>query len=267
MIEAFSYEFFRNALLVGLLASIACGIIGTYVVLRRISFISGSIAHSAFGGIGLGYYLGINPLFGAVVFALASALGIGIISRKQRQDTAIGAIWALGMSIGILFIYLTPGYAADLFTYLFGNILMTSQSDLILILFLDLLIVFTVALFYRAFLAVTFDEEYAELLNLPVLFINLVFLSLIAFTVVILVRVVGIILVIALLTLPAATAELFSSDLKRMMLFASLIGMLSTAAGILLSYLLNLPSGPLIVFATAFLYLLSFSFKKQLKKY
>ena len=263
MIEALGYEFFRNALLVGILASIACGVIGSYVVIRKISFISGSIAHSSFGGIGLAYYLGINPLFGALFFALASAIGIGVVSRRQRQDTIIGAMWATGMSIGILFIYLTPGYASDLFTYLFGNILMTSRLELALMLILDVAIISTTALFYRAFLAVTFDEEYAEVLNLPVLFINLVFLSLVAFTVVVLVRVVGIILVIALLTLPAATAELFSPSLKRMMLFASFLGMLTTTLGLVFSYFLNLPSGPLIVFFAVFFYLIALYSKRH----
>ena len=209
ILEILHYEFMQNALIAGLLAAVACGIVGVYVVVKRIIFISGGIAHASFGGIGLGYLVGISPVIGALIFALASALGIGYITRRTRlpEDTAIGVLWAIGMALGIVFIGLAPGYAPDLFSYLFGNILTVPASDLLLMLILDIAIIAVVVVFYKEFLALSFDEEYSTVIGVPVEFLYLLLLGMIALTVVVLLRIVGMILIIALLTIPAALAR------------------------------------------------------------
>jgi zinc transport system permease protein len=256
VISIFAYEFFRNALIAGLLASVACGVIGTYVVVRRMVSLSGGVSHAAFGGIGLGYYLGLDPILSATVFTVAVALGMGELSLRQRQnlDTIIGAVWAAGMALGILFVYLTPGFAPDLFGYLFGNILLVPREDLVLMGALVAVILLVVALFFRDLFAVTFDEEYARVMNLPVERISLLLLVLVALTVVMLIQVVGIILVIALLTIPAAIAREFSSRLGLMMALAVALGAVFTVSGIVLSYLLNVPSGATIILVAAGVY-------------
>jgi len=249
MLEALQYDFMINALLAGLLASIACGIVGVYVVTKRIVFISGGIAHASFGGIGLGYFIGISPVIGAMIFSIASALGMGLVTRRTRlpEDTVIGILWATGMALGIVFIGLTPGYAPDLFSYLFGNILTVPRSDLILMAVLDAVIVITVIALYKEFLAISFDEEFSTVIGIPVEALYLLLLSMIALTVVVLLRVVGMILVIALLTIPAALARQFTSNLRTMMLLAILFGAVLTFGGLWLSYLLDLASGATII--------------------
>ena len=258
-------SFLHYAWIVGLLASVACGVIGAYVVVKRISFISGSIAHAAFGGIGLSYFLGIAPLLGATAFGLISAMVMGAIRYRyqQQEDTLIGAIWAVGMALGLLFIHLSSGYASDLFGYLFGNLLLSTAKETGMILGLNALILTVVIRFFRGFQAITFDEEYAKVLNLPVFALYLGLLALIALTTVILIRVVGVILVIALLTLPAATAKNFTTNLKHLQIAAVLIGMSATSLGLWLSYIFNLPTGPLIILVTAFLYVGSFFLKPR----
>ncbi len=264
MLEALQYEFMRNALIAGLLAALACGIVGVYVVTKRIVFISGGIAHASFGGIGLGYFLGINPVLGAMIFTLASALGMGVVARRTRlpEDTAIGILWAMGMALGIIFIGLTPGYAPDLFSYLFGSILTVPVSDLIFMLVLDAVIIAVVFLLYKEFLALSFDEEFSRVVGAPTEGLYLLLLCLIALTVVVLIRVVGIILVIALLTIPAALARQFTHSLKRMMLLAILIGAIFTFSGLWLSYALDLASGATIILVSGTAFLLSFGFSK-----
>jgi len=256
MLEMLGFEFFRNALLAGLLASIACGIIGTYVVVRRMVSVSGGISHAAFGGVGLGYYLGIDPLLGATVFTVATALGMGALEVRGRQqmDTIIGAVWAAGMALGILFVYLTPGFAPDLFSYLFGNILLVPRGDILLMGMLVAIIVGIVGLFYLEFQAVTFDPDYARVMNLPVERFSLLLLVLVALTVVMLIRVVGIILVIALLTIPAAISRIYTGRLWSMMLLAVVLGALFTVIGIGLSYVLNVPSGATIILVSTAAY-------------
>jgi zinc transport system permease protein len=256
MLEVLGFEFFRNALLAGVLASIACGIIGTYVVVRRMVSVSGGISHAAFGGVGLGYYLGIDPLLGATVFTVATALGMGALEIRARQqmDTIIGAVWAAGMALGILFVYLTPGFAPDLFSYLFGNILLVPRGDILLMAVLVAIIVAIVGLFYLEFQAVTFDPDYARVMNLPVERLSLLLLVLVALTVVMLIRVVGIILVIALLTIPAAISRLCTGRLWSMMLLATGLGALFTLIGIGLSYVLNVPSGATIILVSTAAY-------------
>jgi len=249
MLEALQYEFMRNALAAGLLAAVACGVVGVYVVVKRIVFISGGIAHTSFGGIGLGYFLGINPILGALVFALGAGLTIGAVTRRTRlpEDTAIGILWAMGMAFGVVLIGLAPGYAPDLMSYLFGNILTVPSSDLLLMLVLDVVILSVIVALYKEYLIVSFDEEYATAVGMPVEKLWLLLLGMIALTVVVLIRVVGMILVIALLTFPAAMARQFTHDMKTMMVLSVALGALFTVGGLVLSYALGLPSGATII--------------------
>ncbi|MBU1177977.1 metal ABC transporter permease [Patescibacteria group bacterium] len=257
MLEILSYNFFQNALLIGLLASIAAGIVGSLIVLKKISFISGAVAHASFGGLGIAYFFGFNPILGATIFSVLSALGIGIVSKKSKsnEDALIGAMWAVGMSVGLIFVFLTPGYISDLFSYLFGNILLTTTGDIWLVATLDVIVLVSIVVFFRRFLAIIFDEEFCQVTNVKVLPIYLFLLSLIALTVVVLIKVVGIILVIALLTLPAATAQLLSKSLKGIIIWSVIISGFSTVAGLFLSYYLNWPTGPVIILLAALVYL------------
>ncbi|TET67247.1 MAG: metal ABC transporter permease [Dehalococcoidia bacterium] len=268
MLEVLQYQFMQNALMAGLLAAVACGIVGVYVVVKKIVFISGGIAHASFGGIGLGYLLGINPVLGAMFFAVASALGIGLVTRRTRlpEDTAIGILWAMGMALGVIFIGLSPGYAPDLFSYLFGNILTVPVSDLILMLILDAVIIIIVFLFYKEFLFLSFDEEFSTVAGVPTERLYLLLLCLVALTVVVLIRVVGIILVIALLTIPAALARQFTHSLKKMMLLAVLAGAVFTFLGLWLSYLLDLASGATIILVSGTVLFISFGIAKLRRK-
>jgi len=259
------YAFLQNALLTGMLTSVACGIVGTYVVTRRITYLAGGIAHSVLGGLGLALYLQkahnwtfFHPFLGAVLAGLAAAIVIGLVSlrAKQREDTVIGAIWAIGMAVGILFIARTPGYDQSLMSYLFGDILMVSRNQLWLVAGLDLAVVAISMLFYNQFAAICFDEEFARLKGLPVDFFYLLLLSLTALTVVLLVSVVGIIMVIALLTLPAAIAGQFSRKLWQMMLLSILLIIGLTTVGQAVSYGPNLPAGATIIILAGVSYLL-----------
>ncbi len=244
-----NHSFMQHAVLAGILASFACGVSGAYVVVKRITFISGGIAHAVLGGMGIAYYYRLNPFYGAIVFALLAAVILGTVKVKIRQheDTVIGALWAVGMATGIIFMSLTPGYNVDLMSFLFGNILMVSRTALLITFVLDAVIFGVVLLFYRQFLAVCFDEDAARLRGLPVEFLYILLLCLIALTIVILIQVVGLILVIALLTMPAAIARLFSQTLKRMMIWASLLGSLFTTFGLAVSFVPNLPAGATII--------------------
>ena len=259
ILEAFQFTFMRNALAAGLLVSIACGIIGTYVVVNRIVFISGGIAHAAYGGIGLGYFLGINPIFGAIGFSLLSALGMGAVQRKtkERADTIIGVMWAIGMALGIILIDRSAGYKADLMSYLFGSILSVPGSDLVLMAILDFSIIVLVSLFYKELQAISFDETFTTLQNVPVNALYLLLLAMIAVTVVMMMRVVGLIMVIALLTIPAAISGMHVHSLKSMMILSTLLGMVFTLIGLWLSYSWNLTSGATIILISGIGYLIS----------
>ena len=249
----------QNALMGGILASVACGIIGSYVVVKRIGYLAGGIAHAVLGGMGIAYYLDRSPIEGALVAALVFAFILGWVSLRmqQQEDTIIGALWAGGMAIGILFISKTPGYNVDLMSFLFGNILMIASEDLYWIAGLDLLILVIVFLFYKQFIAVSFDEEFAWLRGISVERFYLLFLSLVALTIVILIQIVGLILVIALLTLPAAIAGLYVRSLNLMMVLATLFGIVFTTGGLALSYQPDLPPGPTVILLAGGLYLLS----------
>lgn len=256
MLELLQYTFIQNALAAAILASIACGIIGVYVVVKKIVFITGGIAHASFGGIGLAYYLRIDPMLGVTPFSLFSALVMGTVSKKSKipEDSAIGILWSVGMSLGIIFVYLTPGYAPNLMTYLFGNILMVPHSDLYLMLFLDAMIVATVYLFYKEFLALCFDEEFTTVQGVPTQKLYLLLLCIIALTIVVLIKVVGIILVIALLTIPATLSRKFTHNLKRMMGISIFFGTVISFIGLGLSYVLDVPSGATIILVLSFVY-------------
>ena len=258
------HAFLQYALITGILASIACGVVGTYVVVRRISYIAGGIAHCVLGGMGAARYFQVvyqwtrfKPLYGALVAALGAAIIIGMVSlrAKEREDTVIGALWAIGMAAGILFISQTPGYNQDLMSYLFGNILMVSRQDLWLLAGLDALVVGMGLIFYNQFLAVCFDEEFARLRGLRVEFYYLLLLCLTALTVVLLSTVVGIVMVIALLTLPVAVAGQFSKTLWQMMVFSALLSGIFTTAGLALSYGPDLPAGATIIILAGAVYL------------
>ncbi|KHF25195.1 metal ABC transporter permease [Solemya velum gill symbiont] len=255
----FQYDFLQRALIAGVLAAIGCGLVGTYVVVRRISFVAGGIAHAVLGGMGAALFFGYAPYGGAIVAALIAAVIIGGVSLvwKEREDTVIGALWAIGMAVGILFISATPGYQLDLFSYLFGNILMVSGEHLQLMIVLDVFLVLMVVLFHNQFNAVIFDEEFARLRGLPVTLVYLLLLAMVALTVVLLIQVVGLILVIALLTLPAAVAGHYTKTLSAMMLLAVLIGFLVTSSGMAVSYAYDLPSGATMILVAAIIYLVS----------
>lgn len=248
--EIFQYQFLAHAALACLLCGIACGIIGTYVVCRRLVFLSGGITHASFGGIGMAYYFGANPLLGALIFAILSAWGIETFtSRKQiREDSAIGLIWSLGMAIGIIFIYLTPGYAPNLMNFLFGNILSVTSTDIIWMAIVDALILLIFATMYRPILYVAFDREYARSQNFPTRIVSYLMATLVAITIVISIRVVGIVLLISLLTIPAVIGNLISKSFNRILIYGSVIAALSAFAGLYISYKTNIPSGASTIF-------------------
>lgn len=259
IIELLSYSFFQNAIGAAILASISCGIIGTYIVARRIVFISGGITHASFGGIGIAWFMGLNPVLGAAVFGVFSALGIEWVSKKTdvRQDSVIGILWALGMALGIIFIYMTPGYAPNLMSYLFGSILTVSSLDLYLLSALCVLTILVFAFMMRPIVYVAFDEGYAQTHKAPVQFLNYLMIALVALAIVLNIRVVGIILVISFLTIPQTIANMFTQDFGRMILGAIGFGILGSLLGLFMAYKLNVPSGATIIFAFVILFIIA----------
>ena len=269
MTEALELPFFQRVLVAGLLASVACGVLGTYVVAKRIASISGGLSHAAFGGVGLGYLAGFPPLLGAAGFGILAGLFIGVAYRRLRSgfDTLISMVWAIGMALGIIFVALAPGYAPDLLSYLFGSLLFVSWDFVLAVAALDLLIAGFVVLLYKELQAVCFDEEFAEVAGVAVERVLLLLLTLTALAVVTLIRVVGVILVIALLTIPAAVARQWSQSLKTMMALAVAISAACTTCGLFLSYglsdafSLSVPPGPLIILIAALGYGISIALK------
>ncbi len=262
MIKAlFEYQFLQNALLASILASIVCGIIGDIIIEKKLVMMSGGIAHTSYGGVGLGYLLGFEPIIGAFLFSVCAALGIGYIKRKggARSDVVIGLFWSLGMALGILFIALMPGYPPDLSSYLFGNILSVTKSDLYLMVLLTVIVIFVIFALFNNWKAYLFDEEFATIIGIKTVFLEYLLLLLIAMTVVVLIRVVGIILVLALLTAPAATASVFTFDFKRRMLYSILFGSVFCIAGLWISYEMNIASGAVIVVISVISYLLTYT--------
>ncbi len=251
------YSFFQNALLGSLLASVLCGFIGTYIVTRRLVFISGGITHASFGGIGLGVFLGINPILSALVFSVLSAFGVQWMSRRGdvREDSAIAVFWTFGMSLGIICCFLSPGFMPDLPSFLFGSILTISQPDLWLLFVLLVVVAVVFALLYRTILSVAFDADFARSQRLPVAFVEYLMMALIAMTIVGTLRMVGIVLSISLLTIPQMSANVLTRNFKRMIVWSILIGWADCLMGLGLSYALNVPSGASIIFVSILVYL------------
>ena len=257
--EIFEYKFLANAIIAALLTSISCGIIGTYIVSRKMVFISGGISHSSFGGIGIAYYFGFNPILGAGIFSIIAAVGIELLSKQKRlrTDSVIGILWSFGMAIGIIFIYMTPGYAPNLNTYLFGSILTVSQTDINFMLLITLAVGTFFALLFKSIVFIAFDEEYALTHTIPVKLINYILLALIALTIVVNIKVVGIILVISMLTIPQAIANIATQSFGKMMLFSILAGILGTFSGLAFADYFNIPSGASIIFTLIVLYVIA----------
>lgn len=250
------YTFFQHALLGSLLASIACGIIGTYIVTRRLVFISGGITHASFGGIGLGLFAGISPILSAAVFSVLSAFGVEWLSRRKdmREDSAIAVFWTLGMALGIMFSFLSPGFAPDLSAYLFGNILTINQTDLWMLGILALLLTGFFYLFIRPIVYIAFDREFARSQKIPVEIFEYLLMMFIALTIVACLRMVGIVLAISLLTIPQMTANLFTYSFKKIIWLSIGIGFLGCLGGLFISYYWKVPSGASIIFFSILIY-------------
>ena len=247
--EILSYSFFQNALLGVLFVSIAAGIIGTYVVSRRMVFITGGITHACFGGLGLGFFLGINPIAMAAVFAIAAATGVEWMSTRQnvRQDSAIGVIWALGMALGTLFIFLSPGYVPELTSFLFGNVLTITSTDIILFAAYLVVLLAFFAVFYPQILLCAFDPDFAATRRLRVSAINLAMTIMIAICIVLTIRLIGIMLLMSLLTMPQMIAEMFTNRFHHMMILSSLVSIACSVLGIFCSYWIAVPASATIV--------------------
>jgi zinc transport system permease protein len=260
--EILKYSFFQNALAASFFIAVTCGIIGTYVVTRRIVFISGGITHASFGGLGIGFYLGINPLLSALVFAIASAFGIEYISqsgsyKRIREDSVIAAVWSLGMAIGVIFIFLTPDYSPNLSSFLFGNILTITKTDLLMMGILTITVLLVFLLERRLIMYTAFDRDFAVTQRLPVRFIEYMMMFFIAGTIVISIHLVGIMLLMSLLTVPQMTANMFTSDYKKITVISCILGFLSCVSGLFLSYFLNIPSGAFIILVLLVVFLVA----------
>lgn len=259
MMDLLHYTFFQHALLGSLFASIACGIIGTYIVTRRLVFISGGITHASFGGIGIGLYMGISPILSAAVFSVLSAFGVEWLSKRSdmREDSAIAVFWTFGMAIGIIFSFLAPGFTPDLSSFLFGNILTITRSDILLLCILSLMLALFFALFLRPIVAIAFDPEFARSQKLPVTFFEYALMMFIALTIVACLRMVGIVLAISLLTLPQMTANLFTFKFKYIIWLSIAIGYISCLGGLCISYKYQIPSGASIIFVSILFYIIA----------
>jgi zinc transport system permease protein len=264
-----AHEFLRVALAAGLLAAVGCGVVGTLVVVKRITFMAGGIAHAVLGGMGVAHWLGRDPLAGAALAAVLAALLVGWIARRggEREDMLIGALWAVGMAVGIVAIARTPGYSTDLMSYLLGNLLMVSREQVVAMAVLDVLMLLAVVLLWRPLVATTFDEEFARLRGLPTLAIELGVLVTVALAVVVLVQAVGLVLVMALLTLPAATALLLSGAIGRVMMWAGAIAAFEIVLGLAVAYETDTPAGAIIVLGSAAVYLLALGWRALRKRW
>ncbi len=260
MLEALQFEFMRNAVLAGIMASAICGVIGTLVVVNRIVFLAGGIAHAAYGGIGLAFFLGLPYLVGIFGFSILSSMIMAAITLKEknRADTFIGVVWAVGMALGVILIDIKEGYNVDLMSYLFGSILTVPSSELIVMACLSLFIVIIVGFYYHDFLAMSYDQEFAQLRGVSVKPLYFLLIGMIALSVVMVIKVVGLILIIALLTIPPFIAEKYTHSLVQMMLFSALLSIIFSLVGLWLSYQLNLTSGATIIMVAAAVFFLSF---------
>lgn len=258
VLELFDYAFFRNALLGSFFASIATGIIGTYIVTRRLVFISGGITHTSLGGLGIGFYFGWNPILSAIVFSILSAFGIKWLSDKQnvREDSAIAVFWSFGMALGIILTFLTPGFAPNLSEYLFGNILTITTTDIGMLVGLSVLLILFFGIFYRNIVSVSFDVQFAKTRRIPTQFIEYTMMLFIAITIVLSIRLVGIVLLLSLITIPQMTANIFTVNYARIIFVSAGISFVACVAGLLLSYYLNVPSGAFIIFVLILLFVI-----------
>lgn len=265
----FEYQFLQNAVMAGILTSIVCGIIGVIIVEKKLVMMSGGIAHTAYGGVGLGYLLGIEPLIGAFAFAIGSACGIGTLRRKggAGTDVVIAMLWSFGMALGVLFIGLMPGYPPDLNSYLFGNILSVTKTDLITEAVICVLVLLVVTIFYNDWKAYLFDEEFSHIIGLKTTILEYILLIMIAMAVVVLIRVVGIVLILALLTAPAATSALLSKNLGRRMVISGILGTVYCLAGLWLSYAFNIPSGATVIILSVGCYFAVYLFCIKKKRF
>lgn len=265
--DILQYGFFQNALLGSLLASILCGLVGTYIVTRRLVFISGGLTHASFGGVGIGVFLGINPILSAMVFTVLSAFGVQWLSSRNdmREDSAIAVFWTLGMSIGVIFCFLSPSFMPDLSSYLFGNILTITYTDLWSLGVLTAIALLAAIFCLRPIMYIAFDREFAMSQGLPVKLVEYVMVGFIALTIVACLRMVGIVLVISLLTIPQSTANLLTLSYKKIILYSILIGWLSCLGGLLVSYYMNVPSGACIILVSVLIYVICklFTFLKN----
>lgn len=260
MIEALlKYSFLQNAFIGSILASIACGIIGTIIIEKKLVMMSGGIAHTSFGGVGMGYFLNIEPIIGALVFSISAALGIAVINKKSRTNTDVlmGIFWSMGMAAGVLFIAFTPGYPPDISSYLFGDILAVAKLDLKIMIVLDIVVIFIITSLYNQITAYLFDDEFASVVKIKTVLLEYMIYILIAITVVVLIRVVGIVLILALLTTPTAVAKLFTYDLKKIILLSIFLGMIFCLIGLWLSYELQIPSGSSIIMVAGLTYFIT----------
>lgn len=264
MIEAiFKYQFMQNALMSAVMASIVCGLIGTIIVEKKLVMLSGGIAHTSFGGIGLGYLLNIEPIYGALGFAVASSAAIASVRHRigTGSDTLIGMFWSLGMALGVLFIGFTPGYPPDISSYLFGDILTVRKLDVIMMAVLTIFMLFAIISLFNYWKAYLFDEEFLSVLGINARMMEYFLFIMIGLSIVILIRIVGIILVIALLTAPPAAARLYTDDLKKIMILAVVFGLVFSLSGLVFSYYYDLPSGAIIIIAAVLFYFISVMFK------
>jgi len=254
--DLLQYTFFQHALLGSLLASIVCGIIGTYIVTRRLVFISGGLTHASFGGIGIGLYAGISPILSAAIFAVLSAFGVEWLSKRKdmREDSAIAVFWTFGMALGIIFTYLSPAFAPDLSAYLFGNILTITTGDIILLAVLTVIVSIFFYLYIHPIISIAFDREFARSQGIPVHLFEYLLMMFIALVIVACLRMVGIVLVISLLTIPQMTANIFTHRFQRIIWLSIGIGYASCLGGLFISYFLNVPSGASIIFFSIIIY-------------
>ena len=266
MLEALQFEFMQNALLAGLLAIVICGVMGTMVVVNRIVFLSGGIAHAAFGGIGLAFFFGWHYMVGTISFSIVAALIMAVITlkAKHRADTIIGVIWAIGMAIGIILLDLTPGYNVDLMSYLFGSILTVPDSDIWMMVGVGAVILAVFIYFYNDYLALSYDEEFAQIRGVSVKTLYILMTVMLALGIVMVIQVVGLILVIALLTIPPYIAEKFSKSLFQMMVLSSMLSALFTVGGLWFSYEFNLTSGASIILVAGIGFLISLGVERLL---
>ena len=258
LLELLQYTFFQHALLGSLFASIACGIIGTYIVTRRLVFISGGITHASFGGIGIGLYTGFSPILSAAIFSVLSAFGVEWLSKRKdmREDSAIAVFWTFGMAIGIIFSFLSPGFAPDLSAFLFGNILTITRTDIIVLAVLSLLLIAFFSIFLSPIIHIAFDREFARSQRIPVVLFEYILMMFIALTIVACLRMIGIVLAMSLLTIPQLTANLFTVSFKKIIFLSILFAYIGCLGGLLLSYQLQIPSGSAIIFFSILTYAL-----------